>query len=326
MPTPWTINRSLSIESGGSVAGGVISGGERGCILNIGSSTSPASHVIINGTLSGDILTVNATTVYFGPSSVVSVDGTLFSSTAGTGKNSVYSSGGGSHGGSGGGKAAGLAGLAYDSYIFPSMAGSVGGPATQYERANGGAGGGVLTITASESFTAHGTTSANGMGAAATKGAAGGSGGSILIQTNAFAGSGVISANGGVGSRYSSADGAGGSGGRIAVHFYQTTYSGSFTAFGGTATYPGGPGTVYTQDYTTGYRLLMANNNGNSPTLITITTMANAQGSVAWLTETNTTAFEFDEIKLQGMAGLAINPTNTFGTNVPLFIIFCIYF
>lgn len=101
----------------------------------VGTANSAASIISINGTYYGSLLTVNATTVYFGSSSIVSTDGMLSAAAGIGGSNSIGNdkyAGGGGHGGSGGSPEAGKGGRAYDSYIFPSMAGGAGGRTNYY--------------------------------------------------------------------------------------------------------------------------------------------------------------------------------------------------
>ena len=107
---------------------GVISGGA----MVIGSAASPATQVFINGSVSCTYITINATTVSFGSASFVSVASSITSFTTGTGSYSGVYAGGGGHGGSGGTYQIGRAGLAYDSYIYPSLPGSAGSIATAY--------------------------------------------------------------------------------------------------------------------------------------------------------------------------------------------------
>lgn len=178
----------------------------------------------------------------------------------------------------------------------------------------------MITITAT-SVVVGNLVSANGGG-----NIAGGSGGSILIYTNTFSGSGTISANGGTGSSGSSGcsvQGGGGSGGRIAVHFYQSNFTGAMTSFGGLgySNAYGGPGTVFTKDYTAGYTTLAVSNNNFPMFTTTITSMPATMGSVAWITETDVIIHRIDEIRIGGQAGLTFEPIGIAKNyNVSLFI------
>ena len=180
----------------------------------------------------------------------------------------------------------------------------------------GGAGGGVITITALSTFSANGVIST--VGNVGYRGSGGGSGGSILIQATNFTGTGSIIANGGPGNTYYSGIGGGGSGGRIAIHYYFNTFTGSILCAGGAGSYaPGGPGTIFMHDYTQGLKTLTINNAGNAIDTPVISSMANTLGTIAWLTEPNIISFQFDVVVLKGSAGFAISPTGSLAVANP---------
>lgn len=81
-------------------------------------------------------MTINASTTYFGPGSLVSVANSQAAITNGTGTSQQvsinYFYGGGGYGGTGGSpNSPGIAGLPYGSYITPSLPGSFGATATR---------------------------------------------------------------------------------------------------------------------------------------------------------------------------------------------------
>lgn len=183
----------------------------------------------------------------------------------------------------------------------------------------GGAGGGVILLT-TNTLTVNGNLSSNG-GDSTANGSGGGSGGSILIYVTSLAGNGSIHVDGGSGSMLGSDNiGGGGSGGRIAVHFYQNSFNGSMSSIGGscgdgTPAGAGGPGTVFTMDYTTGYRRLSISNGKHPLVTYPITSMASTRGSYAWLTDHDVQEYEFDEISLTNNAGLALGTKANISTS-----------
>ena len=116
---------------------------------------------------------------------------------------------GGSYGGRGAGYEYRATGPSYGDPIQPDELGSGGGA---WNSDDGGAGGGRITITASEAVIVNGTILANG-GDSASSAAGDGSGGSVWITTSRLAGTGFISADGG-----GSGTGTAGGGGRVAVY------------------------------------------------------------------------------------------------------------
>lgn len=151
--------------------------------------------------------------------------------------------------------------------------------------------------------------SANGGDALTDTYSGGGSGGSIRIQTTNWQGTGTISAAGGRGNSYNSQTGGSGGGGRIAVYFTSNTFGGTITAARGLGTSQafGGPGTIFTQDQSSGRRKLIINNivnNVPNPNYVTtITDYRITRGSVAWLVDP-VSEHTFDEISIGGLAQL----------------------
>ena len=132
---------------------------------------------------------------------------------------------GGSHGGEGGGGT----GRVYGSVTSPADFGSGSG---------GARGGGVVTLTVSDSLTLDGRVTADGDDGGDSGG--GGSGGSVLITATALAGHGLVSVAGGRGAN-------GGGGGRLAVHLSDglAEFRGVLLAAGGRGALTGAAGTVF---------------------------------------------------------------------------------
>jgi len=304
-------NTIFNVDNDFSVTGTAVVSGAN--YLAAVSSTST-----IEGTIKAPYLSIRTGTMTVATTGQITSNG-VESAGQGIASTSGYNAGGGSYGGSGGSLTAGTTGIPYGSYIYPSLPGSRGGKSGSYA-ALGGLGGGVINITASSSFVITGTVAAN--GGVSQDGAAGGSGGSILIQTNSWTGTGSITSNGAAGSRLGSSTGGGGSGGRIAVHFTTSTFTGTFAAYGGaggSTNAAGGPGTVFTKDYTTGFRTLIIGNNNNVIMQNDISTPSTTLGTIAWLVEPGVTNFVVDEVRLLKNAGLAIEPTGSaVGSNITL--------
>jgi hypothetical protein len=121
----------------------------------------------------------------------------------------VTNGAGGAYGGTGSGHDGRASGPTYGDPRNPIYLGSGGGA---WEHADGGDGGGRITIHASEAVLVNGSILANG-GESEGSAAGDGSGGSILIHTSRLSGSGHISAHGG-----GNGNGVGGGGGRIAIY------------------------------------------------------------------------------------------------------------
>jgi len=150
--------------------------------------------------------------------------------------------GGAGHGGDGGKGESGAGGSKYDVTLFPVKLGSGGATA------RGGAGGGIIKISAAD-IEINGSLDAS-AGVATANGAtngSGGAGGTIYLICASLTGSGTILANGGNGTGYS----GGGGGGRIAIYGNTSEFNAdNITAAkglkGGSGTsVDGGVGTVF---------------------------------------------------------------------------------
>ncbi len=206
---------------------------------------SPASLVIhsnsfLGGQPSISVSSINAGSLTVDAGAAISWDGAGYQNGGiGFASNPMY---GASHGGYGGGNSSTL-GLAYDSVLFPTNAGSAGGSSTTRITPGGGA----LQLSVSGLLTINGRLSADGisMGTNLPE-VGGGAGGSLLLSgIGQLAGSGIISAKGGDADSASSGIGGGG-GGRIAIYCSSNAFNGQITAGGGAGQWPGGAGTVYT--------------------------------------------------------------------------------
>jgi len=166
---------------------------------------------------------------------------------------------GGSYGGLGApASAGGQANSTYGDYHNPNELGSAGaGP-----QANGGAGGGLVRVSAA-SVRIDGALLANGANAVDTGdwGGGGGSGGGIWLNVVSLSGSGLIAANGGAPVEW----GAAGGGGRVAIYYGSLSgldLAHQVTAHGGNGNgngnSPGAVGTVYTRQAGTPGQLLLA--------------------------------------------------------------------
>jgi len=179
-----------------------------------------------------------------GASGVISVTGRGYGWGAGpgVGVTGTYSGGGGGHGGYGGiAENVNNGGLAYGSLTAPVDLGSGGGGDTYYAQ-TGGAGGGAVHLTVTDSLIVMGTIEANGLDGIGNRGG-GGSGGSIYLQCGSFSGNGLLAASGGSGGGY----GGGGSGGRVAVYAGSNVFAGSVITLGGAGWQYGAAGTILKQ-------------------------------------------------------------------------------
>lgn len=135
---------------------------------------------------------------------------------------------GASHGGYGGDSARD-ADDSYDSNFTPALLGASGASTSTHYAGHGG---GLVTLSASGTFTNPGTVSANSedaLGSGGLYAASGGAGGSIYIIADIISGvGGIIRANGSDGATdTTSTAGGGGGGGRIALYY---TTAGTYTA------------------------------------------------------------------------------------------------
>ncbi|HMN96054.1 MAG TPA: hypothetical protein PKC43_01530 [Phycisphaerales bacterium] len=174
---------------------------------------------------------------------------------------------GAAHGGGGGdGSLGALGGNTYGDFAQPTSMGSGGGNDTCGTVGSGGAGGGVIRLSAAGALTVDGSITANGNGLSGAE-AAGGAGGSLWIECAELLGSGTITANGGNGN---TAWSGGGGGGRIAI---QATTLGmgaaAIQARGGNGWQRAGAGTVWLDVATQPRPLLRVDNGGNTTGAIT---------------------------------------------------------
>lgn len=163
--------------------------------------------------------------------------------------NPSSSGGGGSYGGNGGRSYhANFGGTPNGTPQNPNDMGS-GGGSRDGGCGYGGAGGGLININASSTFTLGGLISANGTGGSVcgNDGGGGGSGGGIkIVASTITAAGGTIRANGGDAGN-DAYDGGGGSGGRIAMIYNTDSGVNSILkeAFGGWGYHDGAAGTIY---------------------------------------------------------------------------------
>lgn len=194
------------------------------------------------------------------------------------GPGSAGASGGGGHGGVGGGASGGQA---YGSTNAPF---SLGGGGNYY--GSGFTGGGIIRLAVTGALNVQGAITSAGISVSVSN--VGGAGGSIWLTTQTLNGMGEISAKGSAGG-FANYYG-GGAGGRIAVQSTSNTFSGPLIAAGAVN---GGPGTIYLEDLTTGYRKLMVDN-------------LNQTGQAAVVSN----AIQLDEISLTRKGHLELNVPN----------------
>jgi len=150
---------------------------------------------------------------------------------------------GGSYGGRGANARGGTSNDVYGNPEYPNELGS--GGAHRFSSVVGGAGGGLIAITA-PTVVVDGKIAA--LGANSPNDGGGGSGGAIRLNVGTLEGSGSLQARGGTGG----GDGGGGGGGRIAVHYQTMTLptENLIVAGGAGPRGNGQPGTVFTAQYT----------------------------------------------------------------------------
>ena len=217
-----------------------------GGVLDVGKDTDTRTSIIAadlvqvhyNGHISGRNLSIEATLVKVAYKAMVDVDYGGQAEGSGSGQQGS----GGSYGGCGGKLANGgvplerVIGSMYEADTF----GAIGGNATN---GPGGAGGGILKVTASNKLQLDGTLSAQGH--SGVSGGGGGSGGSVRVDTAHVDGSGSVSVRGGDGGIDG---GGGGGGGRIVLKVTNSTTGKMVTLVtqGGHSTtgWAGGSGTV----------------------------------------------------------------------------------
>ncbi|XP_076091252.1 uncharacterized protein LOC143063127 [Mytilus galloprovincialis] len=235
------------------------------------------------------------------------------------GKGITHTSGssGAGHGGtSGRGAGTTLTGQPYGHLYQPFIHGSAGG-------GDGGQGGGMLWLNATNMIEIDGRLSANAGDAKAASGG-GGSGGSVWIYCRVFRGLGTIAVNGG--SQYSGGSGGGGAGGRIAVYLWiNNTYLGDYESHGGSVnlatspnSQPGGPGTVLLYHVEHDHETLYINNDGleSDVGMIKDYTDLSEDSFKAWILPNagqhwlanENYDFQFEELQIYGNAHLALLP------------------
>ncbi|CAM9405505.1 unnamed protein product, partial [Discosporangium mesarthrocarpum] len=206
-------------------------GGE--VIVEDGASNTPlirATQVIVK---EGGSITANGRGEMGGEAGVGGAGGEL------PGESSEEYGGGGGHAGRGGHEEGddsnGSLETSYGSVTIPIAAGSGGGASLL---ANGGQGGGVISIWASGEMRIDGNVTANG-GSGGCPGGGGGAGGSVYINVGGKGlwGTGTVAASGGDACSYGVGDeggGGGGSGGRVAVFAEQgDDFKGTLVTEGG---------------------------------------------------------------------------------------------
>ena len=195
---------------------------------------------------------------------------------------------GAGHAGVGGGDGS-SGGEWYGDMVAPNSFGSGGG----YFTSQGGKGGGLLNILASEELVIDGSILVSG-GDCTKTGCGGGSGGSIYIICRSLKGVGIIDARGGNGNT----DGGGGSGGRVAIHLNtKLLFQGDFKVLGGTGRYNGASGTVYIEDNKDliPRRNVIVDNQGRTSVTKPTTVLTNNVGNDVIL----------DELKIQGPSSVS---------------------
>ena len=216
---------------------------------------------------------------------------------------------GGSHGGWGAGYQERSAGQVFGDPLRPSTIGAGGGAWGDWD---GGAGGGRLTIRATQSVVVHGAIRASG---AASQGSAagGGAGGSVLIETSRLSGDGVIQADGG-----GQGLGTGGGGGRVAIYcdyvdsLHDLAGLRNITAADGTGTYDpneAGAGTVFIRRSNQSRGDLILDGNRADRTAETSTPLTPIRfGRAAAVTTDSLRLDGLTTVVPDGLVGLRINP------------------
>lgn len=187
-------------------------------------------------------------------------------------------------------------------------------------------GGGVLHIEANK-VVLDGNIEASGASGKKGSSTGGGSGGSILIESQFMEGTGSVLANGGDGGTNG---GGGGSGGRIAIFFKQFDFTGTASVFGGDSSVEAGAaGTIYKEDISKKYKILVISNKGRKPldSDIQSYTRLSADFARTWITSESMNpnpkrvpmdnlglnaaiyeGFTVDELLLSGGSHMAIEP------------------
>lgn len=104
--------------------------------------------------------------------------------------------------------------------------------------------------------------------------------------------------------------------------------SGTIIARGGSPAQsgtPGGPGTIFIKDPSSGFKKLIINNGKLTPAAQSITGMAGTAGTFAWLMEPNQKSYLFDEVQIYGSGGLAMEPMGS-SSRISFYFIICSLF
>jgi hypothetical protein len=281
---------SLTISSSG-VADGILRLGATGHSIGEVTGTYVFDQIIIEADqkleLASDVgnelgVTLIANSIDIQPGGEITADGLGYAWEAGNpGPGVGGGEQGGGHGGYGGGNGGGLA---YGSVLEPDMPGSAGGGDSWDNDPLGQPGGGAVKIIVGDILQVDGVLSSNGIDALYERG--GGAGGSLWLILESLSGSGVVRANGGEGYPALGGYAGGGGGGRIAAYIHNDTFTGTWEAVGGGDGNVGGPGTIYLENMTTGYKELLIDNQdlAGPPAVI--------------LSDPGTTTWTFDRVEL----------------------------
>ncbi|KAI8478546.1 hypothetical protein Bbelb_437250, partial [Branchiostoma belcheri] len=225
--TRYITFQTVTIEGGGELS---VESDETGLFLN-----GQLLHVHSGGRVTADKLSITATNIIVEQAATIDLSGKapVAGHVAGRGTNGA----GAGHGGNGGrSRSRPGAGRFYGDLSEPDTFGS----SATLNGVRHVAGGGSVTLSASNMIRLDGTIRGN--GADGAEGSGGASGGSILIRTDTFEGTGSIECSGGQGD---GSDAGGGSGGRVAVHYTSSTFQGNIVAYGGQSSIEAGAaGTV----------------------------------------------------------------------------------
>jgi hypothetical protein len=274
-PTQGNTTPQLIVDNGGpsgvlsplSVVSGVdliIKGGA----ATASSSGSFGVHSLLiasNSWLSASNSTPQLTVSVFGQATIEAggaINGDGLGQAGGQGAGGIFSTtgGGGGHGGFGSVSAVGASGgPAFDSILFPGLAGGRGGAGGGIPQV-GGPGGGALHLTVGGLLQLDGEISLDGT-TVLNANSGGGAGGGLLLTAGTLSGAGTISASGGEGNGL----GGGGGGGRIALYYQSNNFAGTVIAHGaGGGSGAGGAGTIYTKSNDQSIGQLLVDNAGFS--------------------------------------------------------------
>ncbi|KAI8481428.1 hypothetical protein Bbelb_408020, partial [Branchiostoma belcheri] len=288
--TRYITFQTVTIEGGGELS---VESDETGLFLN-----GQLLHVHSGGRLTADKLSITATNIIVEQAATIDLSGKapVAGHVAGRGTNGA----GAGHGGNGGrSRSRPGAGRFYGDLSEPDTFGS----SATLNGVRHVAGGGSVTLTASNMIRLDGTIRGN--GADGAEGSGGASGGSILIRTDTFEGTGSIECSGGQGD---GSDAGGGSGGRVAVHYTSSTFQGNIQAYGGQSSIEAGAaGTVLLESG--GLWTLKVDNNGQTVYLENIGDffdLSEVSGRT-WVNVPPSGSYNFATLDLRGNAHLAFD-------------------